>query len=59
MKLQQLLSYVRKAIDQYDMIQEGLNAKLIRTPEDVRTKFRSSLSRIVNEGANGLVCLIL
>lgn len=43
----------------YDMIQEGLNAKLIRTPEDVRSKFRSSLSRIVNEGASGLICLIL
>ena len=43
----------------YDMIQEGLSAKLIRTPEDVRSKFRSSLSRIVNEGASGLICLIL
>jgi len=43
----------------YDMIQEGLSAKLIRTPEDVRSKFRTSLSRIVNEGASGLICLIL
>ena len=43
----------------YDMIQEGLSAKLVRTPEDVREKFRSSLSRIVNEGASGLICLIL
>ena len=43
----------------YDMIREGLNAKLLRTPEDVQLKFRSSLSKIVNEGANGLICLIL
>ena len=43
----------------YEMIQEGLTSKLIRTPEDVRSKFRGSLTRIVNEGANGLVCLIL
>ncbi len=43
----------------YDMIHEGLTAKLVRTPEEVRAKFRSSLSRIVNEGANGLICLIL
>ena len=43
----------------YDLIQEGLNAKLLRTPEDVRAKFRGSLSRIVNEGASGLICLIL
>ena len=43
----------------YDLIQEGLNAKLVRLPEDVRGKFRGTLTRIVNEGATGLVCLIL
>lgn len=43
----------------YELIQEGLTAKLLRTPEDVRTKFRGSLSRIINEGATGLICLIL
>jgi stage IV sporulation protein A len=43
----------------YDLIQEGLTTKLVRTPDDVRTKFRGSLSRIVNEGATGLICLIL
>lgn len=43
----------------YEMIQEGITSKLIRTPDDVRNKFRSSLTRIVNEGATGLICLIL
>jgi len=43
----------------YELIQEGLTAKIIRMPEDVRAKFRGSLSRIVNEGATGLICLIL
>ena len=43
----------------YEMIQEGLTAKLVRMPESVREKFRGTLGRIVNEGANGLVCLIL
>ena len=43
----------------YAMIQEGLTAKLVRTPEDVRDKFRGSLTRIVNDGAAGLICLIL
>lgn len=43
----------------YAMIQEGLTSKLVRTPEDVRGKFRGSLTRIVNEGATGLICLIL
>ena len=43
----------------YDMIQEGLTAKVIRLPEEVRGKFRGTLTRIVNEGATGLICLIL
>ena len=43
----------------YELIQEGLTTKLVRTPEEVRAKFRGSLTRIVNEGANGLICLIL
>ena len=43
----------------YELIREGLTAKVFRMPEDVRTKFRGSLSRIVNEGATGLICLIL
>ena len=43
----------------YDMIQEGLTAKLLQLPEEVRTKFRGTLTRIVNEGATGLICLIL
>ena len=43
----------------YALIQEGLTGKLLRTPEDVRAKFRGSLTKIVNEGATGLICLIL
>ena len=43
----------------YEMLQEGLNAKLVQMPENVRGKFRDTLSKIVNEGANGLICLIL
>jgi stage IV sporulation protein A len=43
----------------YELIQEGLSAKVVRLPEDVRGKFRGTLSKIVNEGATGLICLIL
>ena len=43
----------------YELIQDGLTAKVIRMPEDVRGKFRGTLNRIVNEGATGLICLIL
>ena len=43
----------------YDMIQDGMISKVARTPQDVRDKFRGSLTKIVNEGASGLICLIL
>ena len=43
----------------YELVRDGLNAKVVRIPEDVRGKFRGTLTRIVNEGASGLICLIL
>ena len=43
----------------YTLVQEGLTGKLLRMPEEVRGKFRGTLSRIVNEGATGLICLIV
>ena len=43
----------------YDLIREGIQTKLLRTPEDVHHKFRGSLNRIINEGAAGLICIIL
>lgn len=43
----------------YDLIREGIHTKLLRTPQDVQHKFRGSLTRIINEGAAGLICIIL
>ena len=43
----------------YELIRDGLTTKLVGMPEDVRGKFRGTLTRIVNEGATGLICLIL
>ena len=42
----------------HDMIKESLTGKLMRTGQEVRDKFRGTLTRVVNEGANGMVCLI-
>ena len=43
----------------YELIQDGLNSKLVKMSGDVRGKFRGTLTKIVNDGANGLICLIL
>ncbi len=43
----------------YDIASEGLQAKLKRLPEDSRYKLQEALQRIVNEGANGMICILL
>ncbi len=43
----------------FEMVNDGLTTKLRRMPDDVRGKFRHSLGRIINEGAGGLICIIL
>ena len=43
----------------YDLVSDGLTGKLSALPEDSRQKVRGALTRIVNEGANGLICLVL
>ena len=43
----------------YDLVSDGLTGKLSALPEESRQKIRGALTRIVNEGANGLICLVL
>ena len=43
----------------FELISDGFSGKLANVPEDARLKLRNALNRIVNEGANGLICIIL
>lgn len=43
----------------YELVNEGLNTKLSRMPEEARMKLKDTISRIINEGSNGLICIIL
>lgn len=43
----------------YELIGEGLNAKLAHMPEDARGKLCDTLQRIINEGSGGLICILL
>ena len=43
----------------YELASEGLSAKLRHIPDDARRKLSETLSRIVNEGSNGLVCILV
>ncbi|MBE6562336.1 MAG: stage IV sporulation protein A [Ruminococcaceae bacterium] len=43
----------------YELVSDGLRAKLTNIPNDARGKIGDTLSRIINEGSTGLVCIIL
>jgi len=43
----------------HDLVNEGLQNKLARMPEDAQMKIQETLQRIVNEGSGGLICIIL
>ena len=43
----------------YELVNEGLHAKLEHMPEVSRTKIGDTLEKIINEGSNGLICIIL
>lgn len=43
----------------FELVNEGLSGKLKRMPEDARYKLKDALTKIINEGANGLICLLL
>lgn len=43
----------------HELVNEGLQNKLCRMPEDAQEKLQETLERIVNEGSGGLICIIL
>ena len=43
----------------HELINEGLNAKLAHMPYEARMKLADTLQKIINDGSNGLMCIIL
>ncbi len=43
----------------YGLVNEGLHNKLSRMPTDARLKLKETVERIINEGCNGLICVIV
>lgn len=41
------------------MVQEGLSNKLMRMPADAQEKVQQTLTRIINEGDGGMICILL
>ncbi len=43
----------------HELVNEGLNTKLSRMPGDARMRIQETVERVINEGCNGLVCIII
>lgn len=43
----------------HELVNEGIHTKLAGMPEDARQKLADTLSRIINEGSSGLICILL
>ena len=43
----------------HELVNEGLQSKLMKMPEDAQEKLQETLERIINEGSGGLICIIL
>lgn len=43
----------------HDLVNEGLHTKLSRMPIDARQRVQETVERVINEGCNGLVCILL
>lgn len=43
----------------HEMMREGLSGKLTRMPPETQEKLQETLSKIVNEGSGGMICILL
>lgn len=43
----------------HELVNEGLQTKLAKMPEDAQCKLQETLEKIINEGSGGLICIIL
>ena len=43
----------------YDLVKDGMNSKLEHMPDESRLKLGETIEKIINDGANGLICILL
>ncbi len=42
-----------------ELVNEGLQAKLLHMPQSARARLQTTLERVINEGCDGLICILL
>ena len=43
----------------HELVNEGLQAKLLHMPQEARSRMQDTLERVINEGCTGLICILL
>ena len=43
----------------YDMVKDGMTSKLEHMPPEARDRLGDTIGKIINEGSNGLICILL
>ena len=43
----------------YELVNDGMQAKLMHLPDESRDKMGQTIEKIINEGASGLICILL
>jgi stage IV sporulation protein A len=43
----------------HELVREGIQNKLFQMPENAQEKLQETLTRIINEGSGGLICIII
>lgn len=43
----------------HTLVNDGINSKIVQMPFEAQRKMRKTLSRIVNEGKGGIICILL
>lgn len=43
----------------FDLVKEGIQSKLTQMPENAQEKLQETLTKILNDGSGGLICIIL
>ena len=43
----------------HELVNEGLQNKLLHMPQEARTRLQETLERVINEGCTGLICILI
>ena len=43
----------------HELVNEGLQNKLLHIPQEARTQLQGTLEKVINDGCTGLICILI